>query len=344
VSLTPPCRVVSLALLLALSSGDAAAQRGKPFLRGVALGQYSDLPLKDLNRKLDDLRRLNVTHVSLVVSWSTRDIRSTSIAPDPQIATPDKVVTRIIEAAHRAGFQVFLFPILDVQQRKLQEWRGAIQPPNWDDWWRSYRRFILHYADLAASTKAEMLCVGSELVSTEKMRDRWQNLIGRVRRAYAGKLVYSANWDHYTPVVFWDLVDVIGMTAYYQLAKAKNAPESEMTASWVAIRGKLVAWSRKMKRPFIFTEVGYPSLVGAAVTPWDYTLTTPVNVEEQARAYRAFVRAWSGVPELAGVFFWDWYGDGGAKDRTYTPRGKPAEGVIRTWYAAVARQRPVPKP
>jgi hypothetical protein len=314
------------------TTGSALGPRAGSFMRGMALGQYSDTP-PDLQRKLQELRRLNVSHVSIVVSWSTRDIHSSRIAPDPQVATPDKALRTMIGRARAAGFKVFLFPIVDVQQRKLQEWRGAIQPPNWDDWWRDYRKFILHYAELAAEMKVEMLCVGSELVSTERMRDRWQNLIQRVRRAYGGQVAYSANWDHYDPPVFWDLVDVVGLTAYYQIAKAKNAPEAEMVTSWRTIRAKLAAWSRKLKRPFVFTEVGYPSLAGCAVTPWDYTMNAAVSPEEQARAYRAFAQAWSGAPELAGVFFWDWYGEGGPKDKLYTPRGKPAEQVIRSWYS-----------
>jgi len=244
----------------------------------------------------------------------------------------------MIRQAHDHGFQVFLFPILDVQHRKMQEWRGAIRPPNWDVWWRAYRRFILHYAALAEQGRAEMFCVGSELVTTEGMRDRWRNLVQRVRKVYSGRLVYSANWDHYEPVSFWDLVDVIGLTAYYQIAKTKNAAEPEMLASWAAIRGRLKAWSRKVKRPFLFTEVGYPSLDGCAVAPWDYTVGAPANPEEQRRAYSAFTRAWSGAPELAGVFFWDWFGAGGPKDTLYTPRKKPASALIRAWFGSLSRQ------
>jgi hypothetical protein len=71
---------------------------------------------------------------------------------------------------------------------------------------------------------------------------------------------------------------------------------------------------------------------GAAVHPWDYTLSAPPDLEEQRRAFSAFVKVWSEVSRLAGVFFWDWYGAGGPTDTRYTPRGKPAAGVIRRWY------------
>jgi len=93
-----------------------------------------------------------------------------------------------------------------------------------------------------------------------------------------------------------------------------------------------VRWAKRIKRPLIFTEGGYPSADGGAVHPWDYTVNAPPDLEEQRRAFEAFVQTWDGVPQLGGVFFWDWYGDGGPTDTRYTPRGKPAQAVIRRWF------------
>ena len=35
---------------------------------------------------------------------------------------------------------------------------------------------------------------------------------------------------------------------------------------------------------------------------------------------------------LAGALFWNWWGPGGPEDRWYTPKGKPAEAVLRRWF------------
>jgi hypothetical protein len=305
----------------------------------MALGQYADLSADQLRGKLDEIRPLGVSHVSIVVSWSTPDIRSAQLGPKLGTVTPDNVLARLIRQTREAGFKVFLFPILDVVKRRMGEWRGTIQPPSWDAWWRSYERFILHYARIAAREQAEMFCVGSELVSTERMRDRWVDLIGRVREVYHGTLVYSANWDHYTPVSFWDRVDLMGLTGYYQIAGDKKATEAQMLSYWLEIRGRLVAWSSAMKRPFFFTEIGYPSMDGGAEAPWNYTLSAPPDLEEQRRAYSAFARAWTGVRQLQGVFFWDWYGEGGPRCTRYTPRNKPAAEVIRRWFLGTPAPR-----
>jgi len=232
-----------------------------------------------------------------------------------------------------------LFPIVDVRVRKPLEWRGTLKPASWTLWWRSYRRFILHYAKLATAG-ATMLCVGSELVSTEHMRDRWRRLIDEVRGVYQGRLLYSANWDHYEPVSFWDLVNLVGLTAYYSLTSSREATETQMLDEWVDVRDQLVDWSRRVGRRIVFTEVGYPSIDGAAVYPWDYTRGGKSDPEEQRRAYRSFTRAWTGVQNLAGVFFWNWYGEGGITDTNYTPRNKPAQNVVKRWFSQFRAIRP----
>ena len=60
----------------------------------------------------------------------------------------------------------------------------------------------------------------------------------------------------------------------------------------------------------------------------------PVDTAGQEEAISAFVHVWRDTPELSGVFFWDYSPvRGGAKDPSYSIRGKPAEAVIRRWYS-----------
>ena len=337
-------RLLNLALLslplMALFGAPISAHGKRPdraFLRGVALGHHTDIDPGLLDRNLAELSALEASHVSLVVSWSTRDVRSTSLAPRKDYTTSDKSLLRMLERSRARGLKVILFPIIDVELRKPLEWRGTIKPTDWNAWWASYRRFILHYAGIAARGRASVLCVGSELVSTEAMTSRWVSLIRAVRKVFKGELLYSANWDHYEPVTFWRSIDIVGLTGYYRLAQGHGAGETEMFNSWVRIRDKIVGWARRIKRKVVFTEVGYPSLAGGAVDPWDYTQGTAVDLEEQRRAFKAFTRAWTGVAELGGVVFWDWYGPGGPNDTRYSPKGKPAEAVIRRWFRTLAR-------
>jgi hypothetical protein len=274
-----------------------------------------------------------------VVTWAQKDIRSVSIRPG-EVTVEDAVLARAIRGAHRRGLQVLVFPILTVEETHPGQWRGTIAPASVAAWWLDYETFILHYARIAAAGDAEAFLVGSELASTEAWRGRWFHLISRVERGFHGALAYSANWDHYRGVSFWNRVDAIGISGYFELTDDRDAGVVPLTRAWIAARKRLVAFARARGKPLWLTEVGYTSRDGAATRPWDYTLDTPVDLEEQRRCYRALALSWGGVRELGGVFLWNWTGDGGPADRGYTARGKPAEQVLRRWFRAGATSRP----
>ena len=317
------------ALAIAFWLGVASAQAAPP-IKGMALGLYDP---GDKRPALTEIAGLGADHVSLVVSWHQHDVRSVALAPIGGTTISDDDLRTVMRAAHAAGLKVFLFPIVEVEVRKPKEWRGTLRPDDVNGWWQSYEAFILHYAALAADEDADLFAVGSELVSTEAWRDRWYHLIYSVKKRYTGKLVYSANWDHYQPVSFWERVDYVGVTAYNELTTRSDASVDELAAGWRRVRDELTAFSDKVGRPLLITEVGYTSQDGAAIHPWDYTVHAPVDLEEQRRGYAAFVDAWKDEPRLAGVFFWEWTGAGGPGDGSYTPRGKPAEKVLRAFYA-----------
>lgn len=304
-----------------------------PPIRGLAVAPHFE-PGRDpdvLRRRVDEVAALGATHVSVLVQWSQRDVRATVIAPYPH-GTEDEQVRLAIRRARERGLKVLLFPTVRVALRGEGEWRGTLAPADPEAWWRSYRAFILHYADLAAAEGVEIFSVGSELVSMEAHADRWRDLIRAVRARFPGRLTYSANWDHFRSVPFWEAVDYIGLNAYHELTKRDDASLAELTRAWIAVRDRVLAWQRPAGRPLLITEVGYPSLDGGARQPWNYTLGTDPDPEEQRRAYAAFCAAWEGVPDLAGVFFWIWAGEGGPRDTSYTPRGKPAADVLRRWF------------
>jgi hypothetical protein len=328
---------------------------GAPPVRGLALGLWgTGRPATPGNhqtergrfdRAIDEIAALGATHVALVATWSQRDVRDVRVAPGSR-TIDDATLRHAIERARRADLAVLVFPILTLDRVSPGEWRGTLAPADVDAWWQSYERFILHYAGIAADTGAEALLIGSELGTTEAWRDRWYHLISRVERVYGGSLVYSANWDHYQHVSFWPRLDAIGVTGYFELApapgrdpgrqpgRAPDQPRPEaLVQAWQRVRDDLVAFAAARGKPLWLTEVGYASVDGAAARPWDYGLDGPVDVEEQRRCYAAFIEAWSGVDALAGVFFWIWDGAGGSRDRGYTPRGKPAEALLRQWLS-----------
>jgi len=315
-------------LLLTLS---AAAAAEEPFIKGVALGLFSHVKGYSYERELDEIKRLNANAISLVVNINQGSVYSETVSPSPAAASPE-TIARVAAGAHARGMSVFLFPIIYIIDVRPGKWRGTIAPPSWERWFESYGAVIQMYADLAEKNGIEMLLVGCELVSSEKNRDLWLDLIARIRLRYRGKLLYSSNWDHLTKDGFIEKLDCLGSNGYFELANSNRPNKQELLWNWKRVQEKYSSWQARYGKPLVFTEIGYPSVDGCSRNPWDYTTTNPVDVDEQALCYSAFAEAWSGVPYLKGAFFYAWYGEGGPGDRSYTPRGKPAEAILRNWF------------
>jgi hypothetical protein len=259
------------------------------------------------------------------VAWGQVDVHADRVAR-AAVTASDEVVRAALDHATVRGLRVTVFPILVLDQTARGEWRGTLAPHDVSAWWTSYERFILTYAKLAATHGAAALVVGSELGSTEGWRDRWFHLISRVEKIFGGALVYSANWDHFEHVSFAARLDVLGVTGYFELTKDTDASVDALVAAWAKPRAALVAAAQARGLPLWLTEIGYTSVDGSTTAPWDYTRAAPPDLEEQRRAYLALARAWGDQP-LDGLFLWEW------SNAAYTPRAKPAECVVRAWFA-----------
>lgn len=275
---------------------------------------------------------------------------SDSFKIDPVVTPTREQWLEIFKTAHDNGLRVILMPIILLSNPRGNEWRGVISPPNWDDWFEQYRKFILHFADIAAEGKVEIFMVGSELVSTEKFTDRWREVIREVRKEFPGKLSYSANWDHYKVVEFWDDLDLVGMTSYYKLSSTPRPELEDIKKEWAPIKSGLLRWQKKAGKPLLFTEAGWCSQEGTSIEPWNYYYkqeATPEGLEEQRRCYRAFMDVWRDTlgSEVGGVIWWEWNDSpGGKDDYNYTPRGKPAEKELRKWFAEAQARRAATAP
>jgi hypothetical protein len=303
----------------------------------VASGWYQ--PREKYGRLLQEIADLGANTVLFCIPGYMEHAQTQYIYMDLRKVPPPEDFKWIIGRARELGLCPILMPIVLLKNPRGSEWRGVIEPPDWEEWWRQYYDFALFFADLAREGRADALIVGSELVSTEKYTDKWVELIEQCRkRFYGGKLGYSANWDHYRPIQFWDKLDFIGMTSYYTLADKNSPTIEEIVERWEPIRKEVLAWQHEVGKPLLMTEVGWCSQEGAAKAPWNYyqnQVATPAGMEEQRRLYEAFIRAWDDTPELMGVIWWEWEAsEGGSGDFGYSPKAKPAEQVLRQWFKA----------
>ncbi|HEY2749388.1 MAG TPA: hypothetical protein VGL86_32440, partial [Polyangia bacterium] len=315
--------VRALVPLLLLS----ATARAAP-VRGVALGLFAEDAGWSYRALLDEIAAAGADHVELVVPWYQADAASTAIVDHPRFTPTHAALVAAIRDARAAGLAVTLFPIVRLSApRTPDEWRGTLAPRDRAAWWRSYTARLVELARLAAHERVAVLSVGSELSTLDGAADHaaWSAAVAAVRRVYHGALMYSGNWDHFRDVAVYDLVDVVGLCAYFALVEpGASASVEDLTRGWRDNRVELERFFAG--RPIVFTELGYRSIRGAGAAPWDEATPGTLDLDEQRRCYAAFRRVWRSAPpdRFGGVYFWNWYGWGGATSRGYTPRGKPA--------------------
>ena len=347
-----PARVLAAVLVtagcLALLSAAAAcrakpaASEGRVFEKGIAFTGYwstaydGDGPAQSLT----NLKQTNATWISLLVTGYQDTINSTAIGYAGASTPTDASLEAIVRKAHGLGLKVLLKPHVDLANDP-DHYRGEIGPAftadDWTAWFASYRAFILHYAALAADTRCEMFSVGCELGTTAVHADEWRRIVTEVRAAYTGPLTYADNQVESNPdaVGWWDAVDDIGQDAYPTLTQNVNPTVDDLLAGWATFRPKLQQLAQKWGKPLILTEIGARSVAGGAQNPWDWQKQGAVDLTVQSNFYEAALRSVSGQSWMAGMFWWQWSpdpADGGASDTGYTPHGKPAESVLRTWY------------
>lgn len=302
------------------------------FLNGVVLPFFAleeDYPYK---QALDEIEEMGARSVSLFITNYQEDIRTNSIYMN-QRAVEVTQLTEIVRYAHQRGMSVFLFPTLHIQHLGYKEWRGVLAPRDPEAWWNNYFRMEQFYIHFAQENQVEMLSIGSELCSLESDYGHWSKLVQYARGHYDGLLTYSANWDHYHNISFMKDLDYMGINAYFRLTEKMDPTLQEIVTAWKPARERIEDAYKEYHKPLIFTEIGYLSLDGTNHDPWNYFSTAKIDLQEQADCYEAFVRVWDPPPGfLHGVYFYNWWGPGGIGDRDYTPRGKPAEKVLRAWY------------
>ncbi len=293
------------------------------------------------------LTRNNIEWVTFV-TWGYQDDYDSPIVrhhngDSTMIQKSDSSWRNHLAFVHSAGFKIFVKPHIWVSDPSDGKWRADIFPANednWKSWKKTYRDFILRYANLSQQANAEMFCIGTELsrLSVEKPVF-WKELIREVRRIYSGKIVYAANWyNEFEKITFWEELDYIGIQAYFPLVKNKYPTVQQISKGWNTYLPSMESVHKKFNRQIVFTEMGYKSTADSAIEPWVWmehssSRNKAFSAETQANCYKAFFNTVWTKNWLAGVHIWQLRSDYTEKkntgnNRNFTPLGKPAEKIL----------------
>lgn len=305
------------------------------FQKGVAYTSWSKTELASAasDKTLGYLSELGVRHLGIVIVWMQDEIDQCNIYADAKDTASDEALAHAINKAHALGMKVMLKPHVDL---KTGQWRGDIIPSL--DWFSSYKQYILYYARLAVKYNVELFSIGTELVNvtTPNWQKEWEEIIEAIKEVYHGPLVYSANWNEYETVGFWDKLDFVGIDAYFSLTDKKDATKEELVAGWESNAGHITAWlaENKINKPVIFTEIGYCSAEGTSIQPWSVLSNLSegfVDQQEQADALDAMLEVCSKRDWFKGFYWWNYFPQERWSPLGYTIRGKIAEGVFSAW-------------
>lgn len=291
------------------------------FHRGVnfTANRYS-YESSQAKRLLGEMPRYGVTDVAIVPYGFYGQGSSRIMTARDGSWESDSGVRLLAAEAHRLGMRVMLKP--HVWSPREPEMRT---PEQRRQWLSEYSGFVEHYARLASNIQADLFCVGVEFAALTGEEAEWRRLIGLARKHYPGALVYAATQGpEFESIRFWDALDYIGLDNYYPLGHGYS------TADMMA---RIEAVQKRFRKPVLFTEAGYSSSPGAALTPWDDRRSGPVSLEEQVRCYEALYQAFHSKTWFRGVYWWKIETDetGGADHPGMPPWGKPAMEVIRRW-------------
>jgi len=312
------------------------------FVRGYTWGWTGRRGTWRDPRALESMRRLRATGTDWLVLAFAKQMPTHTAAEirwrdADDVRTVDEAEVRFaIAQAHGLGFKVLLKPTVNCDD---EVWRGQIAPGSRLDlerWWAAYADYQEHYAAVARDTGCAALCIGCEMNSRQGDADGWRLVARRARVAFGGPLVYNANHGC-ERAAFWDAVDVIGISAYYRVGLGLDTGLSNMLAKWCRVRDRLRRLAVAHRRPLMHIEIGMCPVQGLSRRPWDWHHAgLPWDGDEQARFYESALRTFHDLPWFCGWGWWDWpvhLREGHASDRGFHCCGKPAETVLRRWYA-----------
>lgn len=297
---------------------------------------------------LEHLKTIGVNWIAVTPYGRMWTDKSQSITMDFEAPYEDnrRAMKRMVEQAHAHNIRVFMVPHLWLEAGGDRRTIDPGSPHRWAAFLLSYHDFIVAWAKDAGDWGVDMFAIGQECQTfSGRFYPFWQRLIREVRRVFPGLVTYSANWYLETvDVLFWDLLDLVGINAFYELAWDKDSAYENAIKAEEALT-ELKSLALQIDKPVIFTEIGYTNRKGALRQPWrwpEHSEQVTLDDEAQVRGFKAMLSAFIREPWFAGLFVWRYYANLNDVSQEphwgFSPYGKPSEDFLkstfRQWWAA----------
>ena len=314
--------------------------------RNIKINGVSFVASRDslFHKNVDPLNNIHVNYAAIMPFGFIKNLDHPDIVynQDRQwFGETEMGVSQYVHLLHKSDLKVMLKPQIWIWRG---DYTGLIEMSSEADWIQleeSYRNFILDFAKLAEKEHIEIFCIGTELAIFVAHRpEYWRKLISEIKSVYNGKLTYAANWDEYKRVPFWDLLDFVGIDAYFPISDSETPTLEESIEGWLQWKTELKVFSHKESKKILFTEYGYRSVDFGGQEPWksDRNMDN-VNLEAQVNLLEGLYQSVWEEEWFAGGFLWKWFisheNVGIREDSQFTPQNKPAEAIVKKYYSKV---------
>lgn len=239
----------------------------------------------------------------------------------------------------------------------------------WVGWYREYARFLAYVADVATFTGADMLYVGDASLARAlpggngappDAADQWRGFIAAIHRDhFKGMLAFGLDFSGQSPAFtvqpppFLDMVEVIDIrysAALSPVASASLADLKTVAASQLDVQ--IAPLTSQFGNKLVVVTAVYPSTDGGAADCVGIAVGScqpirnaapdqpdnsiyAIDLNEQSLAYEALLQAIAERPWVAGFYAYGYNVPVALRDKYYSPRGKPAETLIASWFARI---------
>jgi hypothetical protein len=312
----------------------------------VAPTSTTDFSSGSFQQSLRNLKATGANSVALVVPYYQSNTGSTDVQQGYNTPTDDSLASAI-DFAHSIGLAVSLKVHIDAYSG---DWRAYINPGDRTGWFNNYGNVVVHVAQIGQAHHAEMIVIGTELVSmaasnmNSSNTQHWLDLISNVRKIYSGKLTYGANSTNNNDnafqnekkyIGFWSALDYAGLSVYYNLNTNDNSVDALKGAWDYWNKNDLKPFQQTVGKPLLFIEIGYRSVTNAHQDPWNWQRSGAIDQTEQANDYEALMSYWNDYSYMQGVYWWNWETNpnaGGNGNTGYTVQNKPAQTTLTNWF------------
>lgn len=304
---------------------------------GIFNGYVSNLATQSIEKQANEL---NCNAAAIVPYTFLENPNQPSFMPIANSAGDenDEGVVHSAYEAQKLGMTVVLKPQVWIGRGS---WPGDVAMTNeadWEQFFNHYYRWIRHYALLAEMYDMDALCIGTEFAKATVAREAdWRKLIHKFRGIYNGKLTYAANWgEEFEKVAFWDELDFIGLNSYYPLSTNKEATKAELNEGFLKVLAKAEKVQKRFNKPLVFTEIGFKSVQTPWLMPHEASNNAPYFGEHQKLCYEVVFENIRDKPWIQGILWWkfpSYLDHSGLENDDFTPNRKPAEAVVKQWFA-----------